>query len=74
MVTIHVDMAESYLMIRVGLLTSAGASKTIFWQARHLASKSAEAIWIGLRNAFLQKPHKHLCDWYVITEKEWLQK
>ena len=73
-ITIHIDGAGSHLLIRVGILGSGYTVLRLFWQARHLASKNAEAVWNALRNAFTQLPHKRLSSWYKISEEEWLRK
>ena len=72
-ITCHVDGAESYLLVRISLMAGV-ARKSIFWQARHVASKTAEAAWRALVNAFTQLPNKNLHSWYAITEEEFLRK
>ena len=74
MISVHVDGADGFFLIRVGFLTADLQGTTMFWQARHLASKTAEACFQGLRNAFIELPHKSLNKWYHITETEWMQK
>ena len=75
MVSLHIDGADGFFLIRLGLLCGATwKATTVFWQARHTTSKTAEACWQALRRAFLELPHKHLSKWYIITECEWLGK
>ena len=70
---LFIDIADSYLLIRISGLDSNYKLKSMFWQAREMATKSAQTIYKAILHAFTQKP-KGVSDEFTITEEEFFEK